>query len=504
VLKEDYAQDVRVWSDFLRPHLHPRSIHLISSFTHNNPETPFDRFCMGENALARHEEVEALEERVRFFMEECDHTQGIHVIHDIHNGFAGVAHAALQLLRDEYEKKTIIVFPVLPIVEYEKQISADFHTLNIAATMVSGVCACVCVCVCVCVRCLCAMDACVCVGCWVRVCGACMWCVGAGCNPHAPRTKAYNRELSNLTVPLSVSRGWAGAGVRKLPRLLYDASSNFHTSAILAAALDTFSLAYRMREAPTSMSTVVSGFSVPSRLGMLSFAMPVGRGEDAIRRDLTLSDILSKAPPLHEAQLFTPLCPSFPSTEKPTCLFIAARGIPEDALCPSEEVLMSRGAQGPLDRCTSAEDMLLRYLGQTSSAGSFRVRLHADRKTHTQTQTHKPRTQQVTEAKTGFPTGAPFPRIFASGRGAHVSAAALLENTTQVQVPLLDLVKRLGAVRYYANVPFALLVQHSHTHSPSPSTDSKRLWQDEDGPVRIREITELLHTQLHVFSHSDM
>lgn len=44
VAHEGERREVRVWSDLLRTHLHPWSIHLLSEPVHGSADEPFDVF----------------------------------------------------------------------------------------------------------------------------------------------------------------------------------------------------------------------------------------------------------------------------------------------------------------------------------------------------------------------------------------------------------------------------------------------------------------------------
>ncbi|XP_069138791.1 protein misato homolog 1-like [Argopecten irradians] len=55
-----------------------------------------------------------IEDRLHFFIEECDHLQGFQVLLDTFNGFGGVGSSILQHLKDEYSSKGIFTFALTP------------------------------------------------------------------------------------------------------------------------------------------------------------------------------------------------------------------------------------------------------------------------------------------------------------------------------------------------------------------------------------------------------
>ncbi|XP_037591236.1 protein misato homolog 1-like [Cebus imitator] len=66
---------IRVWSDFLRVHLHPRSICMIQKYNHDGEAGRLEAFGQGESVLKEPKYQEELEDRLHFYVEECDHLQ---------------------------------------------------------------------------------------------------------------------------------------------------------------------------------------------------------------------------------------------------------------------------------------------------------------------------------------------------------------------------------------------------------------------------------------------
>ncbi|KAK2084407.1 Protein misato 1 [Saguinus oedipus] len=68
---------IRVWSDFLRVHLHPRSICMIQKYNHDEYGGPrgcrLEAFGQGESVLKEPKYQEELEDRLHFYVEECDY-----------------------------------------------------------------------------------------------------------------------------------------------------------------------------------------------------------------------------------------------------------------------------------------------------------------------------------------------------------------------------------------------------------------------------------------------
>ncbi|XP_008852212.1 protein misato homolog 1 isoform X2 [Nannospalax galili] len=80
---------IRVWSDFLRVHLHPRSICVIQKYNHDGETGRLEAFGQGESILKEPRYLEELEDRLHFYVEECDYLQGFQILCDLHDGFSG-------------------------------------------------------------------------------------------------------------------------------------------------------------------------------------------------------------------------------------------------------------------------------------------------------------------------------------------------------------------------------------------------------------------------------
>uniref|UniRef100_A0A2K5S460 Protein misato homolog 1 n=1 Tax=Cebus imitator TaxID=2715852 RepID=A0A2K5S460_CEBIM len=122
---------IRVWSDFLRVHLHPRSICMIQKYNHDGEAGRLEAFGQGESVLKEPKYQEELEDRLHFYVEECDHLQGFQILCDLHDGFSGVgAKAALELSCDVAAQVTLPSAPLGVLL----QATLPFHCSAILAT----------------------------------------------------------------------------------------------------------------------------------------------------------------------------------------------------------------------------------------------------------------------------------------------------------------------------------------------------------------------------------
>ena len=72
-LVQSLDDSVEFWTDYLKAHLHPRSVYELPNTFHG--VTAFDSYSSGQGFFKEQEQLEEVENRLRFFVEECDHIQ---------------------------------------------------------------------------------------------------------------------------------------------------------------------------------------------------------------------------------------------------------------------------------------------------------------------------------------------------------------------------------------------------------------------------------------------
>ncbi|XP_053133222.1 protein misato homolog 1 isoform X2 [Hemicordylus capensis] len=201
------------WSDYLRTHLHPRSVLTIHQYNHEGESGRLEAFGQGEKLLQDDSYLEELEDRLHFYVEECDYLQGFQVLCDLHNGFSGVGAKVTELLHDEYAGKGILSWGLTPVLSRADPQRNLYRLLNTVLGVV------------------------------------------------------HLSSHSSLFCPLSLngSLGLRPAGPVAFPHLRYDASLEYHTSAILAPVLDTVTAPYRLQTSPLSMVQLADGVNFSGR-----------------------------------------------------------------------------------------------------------------------------------------------------------------------------------------------------------------------------------------------
>ncbi|KAM6039481.1 protein misato homolog 1 isoform 2-T2 [Chlamydotis macqueenii] len=301
VSQEVYSgSSMQVWSDYLSVHLHPKSLYVIRQYMHDG----FDSLV--QTPLSRNFLF-----KIKYKLRCChDFTQGFQVLCDLHNGFSGVGAKVTELLYDEYPGKGILTWGLTPVMSNVGDCQKNFcRLLNTALGIV-----------------------------------------------HLSRH-------SSLFCPLSLS---GSLGIKPQPPVMfpyinYDASMNYHSSAILAAVLDTLTAPYRLCSSQGSMMHLAETLNFSGRKVVAAWAsVPF--------------------PALHSYSLPDTLCAyqqdvpwkllSSCREQKVSCCF--AQSVVLRGICKESHISNCPGKQppSPLHACESTEQILQHYL-HTVFPGAF-------------------------------------------------------------------------------------------------------------------------------------
>uniref|UniRef100_A0A8C3L4E7 Misato mitochondrial distribution and morphology regulator 1 n=1 Tax=Chrysolophus pictus TaxID=9089 RepID=A0A8C3L4E7_CHRPC len=207
-----------------------RSIYVLQQYNHDGDSGRLEAFGQGEKLLQDAGCMEEVEDRLHFYVEECDYLQGFQVLCDLHDGFSGVGAKVTELLHDEYSRKGILTWGLTPVTHNMGDPQKNFYrVLNTALGIV------------------------------------------------------HLSAHSSLFCPLSLS---SSLGIKPqppitFPYLNYDASLNYHSSAVLAAALDTLTVPYRLCSSRGSMMHLAEMLNFSGRKVVAAWAavpFPAVRG----------------------------------------------------------------------------------------------------------------------------------------------------------------------------------------------------------------------------------
>ncbi|XP_047117531.1 protein misato [Schistocerca piceifrons] len=306
----DLDNEVNVWSDFLRTRYHPRTTTVINKYQHGNSAQTFDVYNYGLSLWKTHDFEEEFTDKIRQFVEECDSMQGFQIIADSTDGFSGLCSGLLEHLADEYRGKSSLTFPTIrSTYPGSTPLQDSIRTVNILLGFTS----------------------------WA--------------------------EHSSLLVPLSTaSSGWRTVGPpRHFPLLQYNADLLYHSSSLIATALETLTLPWRLRTPPSSLGDMCSGLSCVGRtFAAASLSLPFSLKEDAFLLD-TLEN--------WDGPLWESLTPSCPLQEDRIWIqSLTLRGVPATKLKRS-----NGDPRSPAYSCSSVQEMLSLFLSCCSYATASQV-----------------------------------------------------------------------------------------------------------------------------------
>ncbi|GAO51191.1 hypothetical protein G7K_5302-t1 [Saitoella complicata NRRL Y-17804] len=185
------TETVKVWSDFNRIYYHPRSLKQLNGYDADGGIDPFDSYLKGKELYEKLEHDHGVfDSDFRPLLEEADQLQGVNVLTGTRDGWGGFSASYLEILRDEMPKMTIHTYGL----EGPESSEADKHDIK-------------------------------------------------KLQPEYSFTQAFNsiHETSTLytplTLPLSTPRHLNG----------FNLQSQWHTSALLALAIENITLPTRLR-----------------------------------------------------------------------------------------------------------------------------------------------------------------------------------------------------------------------------------------------------------------
>lgn len=318
ISKGSFSKDFRnlesrvdVWSDFLRTHYHPRSLQIVSEYGHKDDLRPFDLFTSASEILSRYETVCEWEDRLHHFTEECDYLQGFHVLMDTHNGFGGLGSELLKYVQEEFPRKGILTFGFTPANVDDTTATARASRIINSALVFDKTC-----------------------------------------------------EHSSLFVPASLASSiWRALGAPVKMRNVTFNTSSYHTSSILASALDTLSLPYRLETDAMHIQDITHSLNSQGRVvASLSTALPVG-----LNLDQSLIDYLTN----HKEILpWTSLTPNVDQTSKAIVQSVVLRGLTDDRV---KSKAAASKLPSHLSQCRTRHEALVSYLHEKCGGNPMAV-----------------------------------------------------------------------------------------------------------------------------------
>lgn len=305
----NFEENVQTWTDFLYPRLHARSINVVKEYEHGSDNESFEIYNSGKS-IWKGVFGEDFSDNIRKYVEETDSMQGFNINFDCIDGFSGLALGCIEHLADEYTKP-ILAYPIIPShfkdnnpsTQDERDVSNlkdSMRLVNIALSM---------------------------------------------------------QELSenaSLYVPLCTGeRGWRKPGSPRIfEHLNYNHELYYHTSALLASALDTLSQKYRLKNHVYTLSDLCADMTGYGRkMAAASLRIPFAMNEAQY-----LIDYLNE----NTRPIYTSITPSCKIATDKIFQLVTVRGIPESHLkAPVKEAKEQMNI--PAYRCTNVEEMFELY-----------------------------------------------------------------------------------------------------------------------------------------------
>lgn len=335
----DLENETNKWVDYLVPRFHSRTVNVINEYEHESKHQPFDLFPYGQSywKATSNNFSENFTDKIRAYVEECDSMQGFQVLVDADNGFGGLAASCLQYLTDEYGK-CIITWPVLDSAHRDPSPSNVVKLINTVLL-------------------------------WHQM-----------------------GEYSSLFSPLCCDiDGWFVPGAQRVfTNVTYKSSLKYHTSALLATALDTLTLRYRHKRYPMSvLSDLCADLNKLGRKAVatsLCLPFPISLNQDLI-------DMLDNIDGTCPWTSLSPRCN--PSVDNVVMQSLALRGISEKRLKRPMQEAAKRQIENPAYKCSTVHEMMSLYLNYTCHSSA----------------SHLTNIEQALEIKD------PYPRLFNNNVG---------------------------------------------------------------------------------------
>ena len=361
---------VNTWSDYLSTRFHPRTNVVTEDYIHGDMRTrPFDIFGLGYNYENLAEEVE---DHIRFFAEEADYLKGFHLLVDANDSFGGVGCKISELLADEYSTKNQIAFPCIAHTDEAHKGSENIPIHNLSQFLNTAL------------------------------------------------TFKGLSENCGLVTPLSLSKDTFPLknNYRRIPHVSYQPQNRYHTSAILAAAVDTITLPWRSRKNRIDMTEILSKLNMNGRKiagTALSLPFPLGSNEFFVQ---FLENIETKTnqneSSLHEQINLSSITPGCHNVNADIHAETwSLRGINKDIFKPkrdmrSNKVPLYTGRYAMIDSVTGA---LFSHFDKMNESKRSQIRMP----------------QSIVSIDDGLPTGCPFPHIFQKSK---ISKNGLIQDHT--------------------------------------------------------------------------
>ena len=271
------------WTDYMRYDLHSNSLYVVDEYIHTIKDYKFTYCGLGEELYKSSSLADELEDKLHYWVEECDNIEGFQIFCDVHDGFSGIGRSVITDIQEEYGSKSRMLYANWPTRYYETDMPPyldNITRLVNLAQAIQGFHECV---------------------------------------------DLYT--LSSLRKSLFGNRNDS----IKIPSVPYEPSSLYQTSSVLASAINATTLPWRACNRSISMRDVCQQVSQAKwRLAQMSFGAAdvlTEQGNTFLESSLRLGGLYDK--------MMTKIVPNQPRISSvPTTQMMVLYGLPQGKMRP--------------------------------------------------------------------------------------------------------------------------------------------------------------------------
>ncbi|CAF2133397.1 hypothetical protein BRARA_K01287 [Brassica rapa] len=118
-------ETVECWTDFSKSHYHPQTLYELNGLWMDSQD--FNNYGAGKDLFSEASRGEEICDKLRFFVEECDHIQGVNFLVDDSGGFSPLAGDFLETMADDYTNVPVLLYSLRSPVAQKKTVINKLH-----------------------------------------------------------------------------------------------------------------------------------------------------------------------------------------------------------------------------------------------------------------------------------------------------------------------------------------------------------------------------------------
>ncbi|KAF2553854.1 hypothetical protein F2Q68_00037965 [Brassica cretica] len=118
-------ETVECWTDFSKSHYHPQTLYELNGLWMDSHD--FNNYGAGKDLFSEASRGDEITNRLRFFVEECDHIQGVNFLVDDSGGFSPLAGDFLETMADDYTNVPVLLYSLRSPMAQKKTVINKLH-----------------------------------------------------------------------------------------------------------------------------------------------------------------------------------------------------------------------------------------------------------------------------------------------------------------------------------------------------------------------------------------